>query len=513
MEKAGNMAYQNDILHEDQLCILEEVEKGFNIGIVGTGPGFGSILDLTENPDLEEFFPKMNLKAVAQPGEEDRRLKKARGMGVQIFDTYQEMLRAHPEINLVIELTDQQHMIQRLRKYLPAHVSLVDHKAASFLCGMLIMSEVSNKCRLNLSQQQALFMAVTDQLQDDMLLLDKNGWIQDVNTSVSKRMGKEKHELIGLPCQEVFACSREDSSGQNFYSSECPFQKTLDTREPAEAMQTKLDALGRAHYFRVYTYPVFDNSGRLSRVVEMRRDITVRTEMEKRLQQSEKLAAIGELSTYIAHEIRNPLFAIGGFANALLRNPDLDETSREKVLVIHKESQRLDKILKSIINFARPTEPVQQEVDVNDVVQEAMQLFNLTCKEQGVTLEMELSPSLAKARGDPELLKQCLINLVKNALEAMPEGGTLRIKSFLEWEFVVIEVSDTGKGIPKEIRDKIFNPFYSTKEDSGAGLGLAMTKKILDDMGGRIDVLSLEEWGTTIAMRIPLFLAVPESEK
>ncbi|EFI34687.1 PAS/PAC sensor signal transduction histidine kinase [Desulfonatronospira thiodismutans ASO3-1] len=506
------MSQEEDFLHQEQLCILEEVEKGFNIGIIGTGTGFESILQLTRNPDLEEFFPRLNLVALSQPYSRDRRLRKALEMGVKLYESHHDMLKAHPEINLVIELTDKQHMVKKLRKSLPANISMVDHNAATFLCGMLIMAEVSNKCRLNLKQQRALFEAVTDQIQDDILLLNTSGVIQDVNMGVVKRMDRKKEDIIGKHCWELFACS-DASSGPGFNGTECPFRTTMEEHRPAEAMQTWVDEQGRAHYFRIYTYPVFDAAGQLSRVVEMRRDITVRTEMEKRLQQSEKLAAIGELSTYIAHEIRNPLFAIGGFANAVLRNPDLDAVSRDKVNIILQESKRLDRILKSIINFARPTEPVQQEVDVNGVVQEVMQLFNLTCKEQDVSIEMEMPPNMAKARGDPELLKQCIINLVKNALEAMPEGGTLGLETFVEWEFVVIEVSDTGKGISKEIRDKIFNPFYSTKENSGAGLGLAMTKKILDDMGGKIDVLSLEGQGTSITIRLPLFPAMPEDEK
>ncbi len=503
------MTQEEDFLHQEHLCILEEVEKGFNIGIIGTGTGFESILDLTRNPDLEEFFPKLNLVALSQPYSRDRRLLKALDMGVQLYESHQEMLKSHPEINLIIELTDKQHMVKQLRKSLPPNISMVDHNAATFLCGMLIMAEVSTKCRLNLNQQRALFEAVTDQIQDDMLLLDKSGIIQDVNMNVIKRMDRKKEEITGRYCWEIFACA-DGNSGPRFSSSECPFRKTLEEGRPAEAMQTWVDEQGRAHYFRIYTYPVFDAAGQLSRVVEMRRDITVRTEMEKRLQQSEKLAVIGELSTYIAHEIRNPLFAIGGFANAVLRNPDLDAVSRDKVNIILQESKRLDKILKSIINFARPTEPQEKEISVNEVLEDIMHLFNLTCEEQGIHVDTRLDPALANAKGDPELLKQCLINLIKNALEAMPEGGTLKLETFVEWEFVVIEVSDTGKGIPKVIRDKIFNPFYSTKENSGAGLGLAMTKKIMDDMGGSIDLLTQEGKGTSITVRLPMFPAMPE---
>ncbi|RQD76248.1 ATP-binding protein [Desulfonatronospira sp. MSAO_Bac3] len=503
------MSQEEDFLHQEQLCILEEVEKGFNIGIIGTGTGFESILQLTRNPDLEEFFPRLNLVALSQPYSRDRRLRKALEMGVKLYESHHDMLKAHPEINLVIELTDKQHMVKKLRKSLPANISMVDHNAATFLCGMLIMAEVSNKCRLNLNQQRALFEAVTDQIQDDMLLLDTNGIVQDVNMNVVKRLERQKEDIVGKYCWDVFACS-DDYAGPGFSSTECPFRKTLDESRPAEAMQTWVDEQGRAHYFRIYTYPVFNGAGQLTRVVEMRRDITVRTEMEKRLQQSEKLAAIGELSTYIAHEIRNPLFAIGGFANAVLRNPELDAVSRDKVNIILQESRRLDKILKSIINFARPTSPEQQELNVNKVLEDIMHLFNMTCVEQGVHVDSSLDQGLANARGDPELLKQCLINLVKNALESMPEGGTLTIRTFMEEEYVGVEVSDSGKGIPKEIREKVFNPFFTTKEASGAGLGLAMTKKIMDDMGGSINLLSQEGKGTSITIRIPLFPAMPE---
>ncbi|WP_287042849.1 ATP-binding protein [Desulfonatronospira sp. MSAO_Bac3] len=507
----------NSERYSENLCILDRATGDYNVGIIGTSHGFASILELTEIPDLEHYFPRMNLLAVAQPDPDDRLLQKVRDKGMRIYSSYQDMLKAHPEINLVIELTGKQHIVREIRNILPAHVSLLDYGAAVFLCGLLIMSQVKDRCRLNLTWHRYLFDVAVDHLQGDMFLLDTKGVILDVNMHVSKRLGKEKDELTGRHCMEIFACPREAfyqgfSNGKSYADAVCPFHKTLATQQPAEAVQTWVDEQGRARYFRIYTYPVFDQSGNMKWVVEMRRDITIRTEMEKRVALSEKLATIGDLSTYIAHEIRNPLFVISGFANVLLRKPEHDETVRENLLGIQRECKRLERILKRFINYARPAKPVYNEIDVNMLVQGVADFFGSMYAEQNVKVEMDLPADLAKAEGAPELLKQCLINLVKNSIESMPQGGTLNLSTFMDEQYVGVRVSDTGKGIPREVWNRAFNPFCATGEGTSAELGLAMTKKILDDMQGRMELSSQEGKGSTITIRIPLLSAMPDSE-
>ena len=492
----------NENLYLDHICILEEAEKGFEIGIIGTGIGFGSILELIRKTGLEEFFPKLNLVGIAQPGKNDPKLQEALDLGAQIYDSYTEMLSRHPEINLIIELSHKQQLAHKLRQTLPPHISIIDHSGATFLCGLLIMSEVSDKCRLNLFQHQAILTALFDQIQDDILLLDVKGKVLDANQNVARRMGKTKQELLGLSCWQIFA-DIAPSSGCDLNSPDCPFRKALKEGAPAESLQTWVDKDGRAQYYRVYAYPVFNEQGQLTKIVEMRRDITQRTEMEKRLQQSEKLAAIGELSAYIAHEIRNPMFAIGGFANSLLRNPSLDKDSQEKVRIILQESQRLDHILKNIINFSRPTKTEETEINVNRIIMDILQLFRLSCEEQQIKTDTELDHALALAKGDPEMIKQCIVNLIKNSIEAMPRGGELTLSTGMAEELIMIRVGDTGKGIPKDIREKVFNPFFSTKKSEGSGIGLAMTKKIVEDMGGRLDLFSQENKGTTVVLYLP----------
>jgi PAS domain S-box-containing protein len=477
----------------------------YNIGIAGTGSSFIPILDLLTRADFREHFPWAKLKGVADPAP-DRDVRNRLGdEGVDLYPDTGAMFEAHPDINMVFDLNDDPEDTGSLRRNIPARVSIVDPFAAMFFWELLVSEKLCSSCRINLSHARALLDAIIDEVKEDILLLDKRGHIVDLNKNAYERLGKPKRELLGLHFWEYDdACRRSDA--------ECPFRKTVNEGVKADAVYTRVDDDGRLQYFRIYTYPIFDEAGELTHVVEMRRDITNRTRMENRLQQSERLAAIGELSTYIAHEIRNPLFAIGGFANSLLRSDNLGDGERDKVRIILDESRRLDGILKSILNFSRPTQAREAEVDVNEVVRGTMEVMGLGCKQQGICMHRRLSPDLARAKGDPELLKQCLINMIKNSVEAMDEGGgDLTVTTFMDDNFIVVRVEDTGRGIPEDIQPKVFNPFFSTK-DKGSGLGLAMTKKIVDELGGRVELDSAPGRGTTISLFLPPVLADYEPE-
>ena len=353
------------------------------------------------------------------------------------------------------------------------------------------------------SLSEAFLTTVVDGMREDILLLDATGRVVDCNRSVIEHLGQDKEDIIGLHCRELQDGDfcRRDRTG-------CPFARTVATGRKADAVHTRLDDSGRLEYYRVYTYPLFDDDGELSYVVEMRRDITRRTHTEQRLQQAHKMAAIGELSTYIAHEIRNPLFAIGGFARSLLRDASLGEEARGKVNIILEEARRLDGILKAILNYAKPTEAGAGEVDLNIVAGETVQLMGLGCGEKNVQLETLLTPGLAQARGEPELLKQCLINMVKNSMEAMGQGGgRIVVTTGMEGKLVFVRVDDDGPGIPDDVKLRVFNPFFSTK-DEGSGLGLAMTRKIVEDVGGSVRLVSQVGEGTSVTIYLRPALAV-----
>ncbi len=425
-----------------------------------------------------------------------------------LCDSLHEALRLRPDVNLLLVFVDSPETMVEMRAAAPGTLSVLEREASTFLLQMLEGREASLACETDLHYTRTLFQTIFEEVEEDIILLDVHGKIAEMNKRVHERKGLKRQQIQGLYCWELegedFCCEHRQGI--------CPFRSTLQTGSKAEQVHSFVDNSGRMRYFRVYTYPVFDQERRLTHVLEIRRDITSRTNIELRLQQAEKMAAIGELATYIAHEIRNPLFAIGGFANSLLRMPALEETAREKVSIILKESKRLDNILKSILNFARPTDPREGMVDINRVVAETAELMGFGARDKGINVIMELDRRMAMVKGDAELIKQCLINMIKNAVEAMPQGGALTLRTGLRGTFVTLEVADTGPGIPQELREKIFNPFFSTKE-KGAGLGLPMTKKIIEEMGGRIELHTKVGQGTRFVLHLPPVLAVDDQDK
>jgi PAS domain S-box-containing protein len=426
----------------------------------------------------------------------------------RVFDDAAELIRHEPEVNLAL-IAEEGCAVDGICRDLPPDTAIINGEACRFVLDLADPAKVCAACKVDLAHARSLFAAIIDQVREDILLLDSEGRIIDANRNVYERRNKTKEDYVGF---YVWEALDEEESLCRPPEYDCPLSKTLADGVAAEAVYNRVDEQGRMQYYRVYTYPVLNDEGVLTNVFEIRRDITRRTFMEQRLQQSEKLAAVGELSTYLAHEIRNPLFAISGFANSLLRNDSLDDAAREKVSIVLEESKRLDTILKAILNFARPTEATARtDVDLNAIVRETMDVMRYPCEMQHIRVHLELQEDLALATGDPELLKQCLINLVKNASEAMPEGGDLTVRTAMTKDAVTLAVQDTGTGIPEENRPKVFNPFFSTK-DQGSGLGLAMIKKIIDDIGGDVALESQTGMGTTVTLSLPPVMALSGEE-
>jgi signal transduction histidine kinase len=322
-----------------------------------------------------------------------------------------------------------------------------------------------------------------------------------MNRFAADSRGVRLQDFIGRECADLDPRLLADGEDP------CSFFQARASGKKAEGLISDILPDGRIRYLHTLCFPLRGRGEMPLQFLFMRRDVTERMQIAHRLQQAEKMAAIGELSTYVAHEIRNPLFSIGGFANALLRHPALDEEAREKARIIFTESRRLDVIVSNIINFARPTRQDLDVFELEPVIRQTLSLMTLGGEERGLRAEAVLEDGLPKAMGNAENLKQCLINLVKNALEAMPGGGSLVIRCLRDKDTVRISVEDTGQGIAPEIQAQIFNPFFSTKE-GGAGLGLAMTRKIINEMGGKVTLKSRPGAGTTVILQLPAALAV-----
>jgi two-component system, NtrC family, sensor histidine kinase HydH len=225
-------------------------------------------------------------------------------------------------------------------------------------------------------------------------------------------------------------------------------------------------------------------------------------ESHQRLLRSERFAAVGEAAAYVSHEIKNPLMVIGGMANQVERRLAEDPAAQEKLRIIQTEVKRLESFLGELRDFLRPAPPSKQEIDLNQVIREVKALMEEAIREKGIRLENRLNPDLPPVEADPNQLKQVLLNLVKNALEATEDQGTILVSSGADDGQVWFSIQDTGKGMSADVQEKIFHPFYTTKE-KGTGLGLAVINKIVTDHHGAITVSSAAGSGSTFTVRLP----------
>jgi two-component system, NtrC family, sensor histidine kinase HydH len=222
----------------------------------------------------------------------------------------------------------------------------------------------------------------------------------------------------------------------------------------------------------------------------------------ERLLRSERFAAVGEAAAYVSHEIKNPLMVIGGFARQLVRNPEVPQTAGAKLRIISDEVRRLENFLGELRDFTRPAVPTKVAGNLNALVQEVATMMQETAKEMNIQLVTNLAANVPDVSFDPNQMKQVLINLIKNALEAIDGGGEITLSTSFQDAQINLSVQDNGKGIDPEIIPDIFNPFFTTKK-TGTGLGLAVINKIVEDHHGTINVRSTQGQGTTFTIHLP----------
>ena len=245
----------------------------------------------------------------------------------------------------------------------------------------------------------------------------------------------------------------------------------------------------------------------LVRLDESHRKLREQTEVlfqtEEQLRRADRLSALGELSAGMAHEIRNPLGSIKGAAEILRDDYRPDDPKAEFVQILLRETDRLNAILQEFLDFARPKPPALRATEVNEIIESVLMLITQPARKAKVTIEKRLDPAIGRRDLDGELLKQAFLNLLLNALQAMPGGGTLNVESRLRDGMLEVLITDTGTGIAPDDRRKLFSPFFTTKKD-GTGLGLAITYRIVRNHQGTIDVDTAPGAGTTFTVRIPV---------
>jgi two-component system NtrC family sensor kinase len=270
---------------------------------------------------------------------------------------------------------------------------------------------------------------------------------------------------------------------------------------------------GETKHWLISKIPMWtDRRGGVSHVITIGEEVTDRVEANRAVARAEKLAAVGRLAAGVVHEINNPLATISACAEALesrvsegefKESPALNDL-REYLGLIRNEAFRCKMITNGLLDFSRTRTTEHALVNLSDVIASATRLLSHQQRGDNVEFQIDTSEDLPPISGDAGQLQQAVIALATNAIDAMPEGGVLRIASKRNGTHVLVEVSDTGVGIPQENITRIFEPFFTTKEiGKGTGLGLAVCYGILTEHGGSLDVQSTLDVGTTFTISLP----------
>lgn len=336
---------------------------------------------------------------------------------------------------------------------------------------------------------------ILEHMADAVVAIDRHKRITLFNSAAGDIFGIEPSRIIGKQCEtEINADLTPLLEALQFGKTVTDMEKTLHLE------QKNVIAL-------ISTSVLTDRDGEIDSAFAVIKDLTEKRHLEESLQQKEKLTAMGQLASGVAHEIRNPLNAIGMISQRLNKEfePAHDaEEYRQLSRTIVSEVERINQIIQQFLKFARPPRLELMPTNINTLLKETVDLVATQAQSKNVRIEVDMN-DLPDLRIDQNLLKQALLNLLQNGIDAIEaDSGMLQIHSDLsEGRHVRITISDTGAGIPKDIKSKIFNLYFTTKA-TGTGLGLSLVHQIISQHNGRIEVDSMPDQGTTFAIYFPI---------
>lgn len=357
---------------------------------------------------------------------------------------------------------------------------------------ILLVAQSYRATRRRLQDTSAIAGEVVAGLPAGLLVMDPEASIVLANPAAEAITGLDAPAIQGRPAREVLP-----ENLARMVSSAGP-----DTRIIEEELEGRFGD-GRPVPLSVSCAGIVNEEGMFIGSLLIFRDLTEIRELRQAIRRKEKLAAIGGLAAGIAHEIRNPLSSVKGMATYFKNRAGDDPEARQAAELMVQETNRLNRVISELLEFARPSKIHARPTDINAVLDHSIRLIRQDAEQQGIELKISRGENLPPADIDPDRFVQCLLNLYLNAIQAMDSGGVVLVETAAGGDGrVVIRVSDTGPGIKEEDTGRIFDPYFTTKAD-GTGLGLAIVHKIVEDHGGEITVKSAPGQGTVFTVFLP----------
>jgi len=328
-----------------------------------------------------------------------------------------------------------------------------------------------------------------ERLEEAVLLFDNNGRLMMAGETAERMLGKSRDQLIGQDLEELFPASTVLG---NVIVNAVRMRESVHN----QAVTIPPEAGGALHL--LVSVEILRKSQENIGTLITLRDVESRRQLEVQLGISSRLAAISRLTSGVAHEIKNPLNAMALHLEVLKSKLEVQEPELE---VISREIKRLDNVVKTFLNFNKPVVLQARPIDLNRIVEQVLVLVRVEAQARNIEMESALNGKLW-INGDPDLLKQAILNVVNNGLEAMKDGGKLGVRTEWGGDECQLTIQDAGPGIAPEIQDRIFNLYFTTKQQ-GTGIGLATTFRVVQLHSGTIDFVSEQGKGTTFRLRFP----------
>ncbi len=366
-------------------------------------------------------------------------------------------------------------------------------------------------------------------IKDFVLIISPEKEIMETNEAFLKQLGCSREEVIGRKCFEVL---KEDTRENSNCQSICPLEESIKNKKHCRVELTRLDSNGKPRHTELTVFPIWEKKGKISKFIEISRDITQRKldedllvkkveerthqlkETHERLLHQDKMASLGKLSSSVVHEINNPVAGILNLvmlSKRILKEDEVDQKTIDQFLqyleLMESETRRISRIVSNLLVFARQSKIELVKFDLNDLIEQTLLLNANLLKLNNIHILEELEYNLPLIKGSEDQIKQVLMNLISNAVESMTNSRKKRltIKTFSKKDQAAIGlmITDTGSGIPKNIVSKIFEPFFTTKKKSkGVGLGLSVVYGIIQDHGAKIYVDSNPDEGTCFSLTL-----------
>ena len=355
----------------------------------------------------------------------------------------------------------------------------------------LFWAQSYTRSRKLLQDTRAFASEMVANLPEGIIVTGQEGNITFINSIA--------HEMLGLKQQEIHGQKTEDILPEELHQLA---QENSGGRKTVDKELSLTDANRKELSIAATVTEILSEDGDFVGTMYILHDLTQIKSLQEAVQKQEKMAAIGNLAAGVAHEVRNPLSSIKGYATYFGSLFEEGSDKKKAADVMTAEVERLNRVISELLEIARPSDIKPKKTDISFLLKSSLRLIQQEAEAEGVEIKTTVAAKIPPLYLDPDRITQALINLYINALQAMPEGGILTISASEEGSGVVITVADTGFGITDDKTSKIFDPYYTTK-NTGTGLGLAVVQKVVEAHGGSVAVKSAENKGTEFIITLP----------